>query len=78
MTRQALIEKAIQTINHLPTEKIKEISSYAEFILKQQEEKYLSKNIIKLNILSTSFDFLNEEEEIYTTADLKTLLNEER
>ena len=48
MTRQALIEKAIQTINHLPTEKIKEISSYAEIILKQQEEKYLSKNIKKI------------------------------
>lgn len=76
MTRHALIERTLKTINHLPTEKIEEISTYAEFILKRHEEKNLFKGIQKLNTQSTSFDFLNEEEEIYSIADLKSQFDE--
>ena len=76
MTRHALIERTLKTINHLPTEKIEEISTYAEFILKRHEEKNLFKGIQKLNTQSTSFDFLYEEEEIYSIADLKSQFDE--
>lgn len=75
MTRQAIIERTLRAINQLPEEKAAEISTFAEFVMKQYEEHQLAQGIQKLASESSAFDFLNEEENLYTEADLKEVYN---
>lgn len=75
MTRQAIIERTIKTINQLPDEKVQEISDFADFIVKRYEEFLLTKGIQKLAEQSQSFDFLNKEEDLYSESDLKEVYN---
>jgi hypothetical protein len=75
MTRQAIIERTLKAINQLPEEKAEEISDFAEFMMKQYEEQQLSKGIQRLTANSQTFDFLNNEEDLYTEADLKEKYN---
>src|SRR5215218_2762411 len=75
MTRHAIIERTLQAINQLPEEKAEEISTFAEFIMKQYEEHQLTQGIQKMTAQSSAFDFLNQEEDLYTEADLKEVYN---
>jgi hypothetical protein len=75
MTRQAIIERTLRAINQLPEEKAEEISDFAEFMIKQYEEQQLSKGIQQLTANSQAFDFLNEEDDLYTEDDLKEKYN---
>ncbi len=75
MTRQTIIERTIKAINQLPEEKAEEISDFADFISKRYEEYQLSKGIQKLTSDSTAFAFLNDEEDLYSVADLKEVYN---
>ena len=75
MTRQAIIERTLKAINQLPEEKAEEISDFAEFMMKQYEEQQLSKGIQRLTANSQAFDFLNDEEDLYTEEDLKEEYN---
>ena len=74
MTRHAIIERTIRAINQLPEEKAEEISTFAEFVMKQYEEHQISHGI-QIMTASSTYDFLNEEEELYTEADLKEVYN---
>lgn len=76
MTRQAIIERTIKAINHLPEEKAEEISDFADFVSKRYEEHLLSKGIRSLTSDSGAFDFLKEEEDLYSIADLKEVYND--
>ncbi len=71
MTRQALIERTLQTLSKLPQEKIQEVADFAEFIFKRHDEEVIQKGIQKLASDSGTYDFLKEEEDIYTVSDLK-------
>lgn len=71
MTRQAIIERTIRAINQLPEDKAEEISTFAEFIMKQYEEHNLTQGIQKMASGSAAFDFLNQEEDLYNESDLK-------
>ena len=71
MTRQAIIERTVQAINQLPQDKATEISDFADFVIKKYEEQSLTENIQKLVSDSKSFDFLRDEEELYSLTDLK-------
>lgn len=75
MRRQAIIERTLKVINQLPEEKAEEISDFAEFVMKQYEEQKLSQGIQRLAASSKAFDFLNDEEDLYTEADLKEKYN---
>ena len=75
MTRQAIIERTLRAINQLPEEKAEEISDFAEFMMKQYEEQRLSKGIQQLTANSQAFDFLKEEDDLYTEDDLKEKYN---
>ena len=75
MTRQAIIERTLKAINQLPEEKAEEISDFAEFMMKQYEEQQLSKGVQRLTLNSQTFDFLNNEEDLYTEGDLKEKYN---
>ncbi len=57
--------------NQLPEEKAEEISTFTGFVMmKQYEEHQLLQGIQKIASNSSAFDFLNEEENLYTEADL--------
>ncbi len=75
MTRQAIIDKTIQMINQLPNDKAIEIVDFAEFIIKKYEDQLLVNAIQQLNSESKSFEFLNEEEDLYTVSDIKEKYN---
>ena len=73
MSREMLIERTITKISKLPENRIREISDYAEFLLKNIDEKIMTKGIQKLVSDSKSFEFLKEEEDLYTKEDLKEI-----
>jgi hypothetical protein len=76
MTRQLIIERTIKVINQLPEDKAEEISDFADFIIKRYEEQRLIEGIQQLTSNSQTFDFLKDDEDLYSEADLKELYNE--
>lgn len=71
MNRQAIIERTIKAINQLPEEKAGEIGAFADFISKRYEEEFLTQGLRRLTEKGRSFDFLKDEEDLCTDADLK-------
>ena len=75
MTRQAIIERTVKAINLLPEDKAEQISDFADFVSKRYEEQLIQQGIQMLTADSKSFDFLINEEDLYTEADLKEVYN---
>ena len=75
MTRQIIIERTIKAINQLPEDKAEEISDFADFIIKRYEEHQLIHGIQQLTSNSQTFSFLENEEDLYSVADLKEVYN---
>jgi len=75
MAKQIIIELTMKAINELPQEKAEEILDFADFIFKRHEENELINGIKNMAAKSAAFDFLNNEEDIYSTADLKEVYN---
>ena len=73
MTQQKIIERTIEAIKQLPTEKAEEISDFADFVLKKFEEQSITGNIQKIVSDSKAFNFLSEEEELYSVKDVRHL-----
>lgn len=71
MLRSTLITQTVNNLAKLPDEKVVEVSDYIEFILKKHEESILQKGIQQLTSRSKSYQFLEEEEDLYTVSDLK-------
>lgn len=71
MTKKYIIEKTIQAIHRLPTDKAMEISDFAEFITKKYENYLLSEGIQHMASESQTFDFLSTEEDLYSESDIK-------
>ncbi|TKB98851.1 hypothetical protein FA046_06980 [Pedobacter cryophilus] len=55
----------------MPEQKVKEVSDFAEFLMHKIENQMLTEGIQKLNTDDETFSFLAEEEELYSTKDLK-------
>ena len=75
MTRQAIIERTIKAINQLPEDKAEEISDFADFVIKKFEDNRITQSIQQLASKSNAFDFLNDEEDLYSSNDLKEKYN---
>lgn len=71
MTKKELIHKTVETLSQLPQNKIQEVDDFASSILKKHEEDIIRKGIQQLSESSGSFDFLEEEEVLYSVDDLK-------
>lgn len=71
MTRQVLIQRTIENLSKLPDQKLKEVSDFAEFLLSKLDNKLLTEGIQKLTMQSKSFQFLEEDEDLYSETDLK-------
>ncbi|WP_353484085.1 hypothetical protein [Haliscomenobacter sp.] len=75
MTKQTIIERTIHAINQLPLNKAEEIVDFVDFIIKRYEEQLLTQGIQQLASEGQTFDFLNQEEDLYTVSDLKEVYN---
>ena len=62
-------------MNQLPEDKAQEISDFVDFIIKRYEEHQLTEGIQKITSKSEAFNFLNEEEDVYSLSDLKEVYN---
>lgn len=71
MTKKALIDKALDTLSKLPQDRIKEVNDFADYILKKHEEETIQEGIHQLTSESRTFDFLKDEEDLYSVEDLK-------
>lgn len=71
MTREAIINKTLKVLTALPAEKAEEIADFADYVFKKHEDDLLQKGIEKLVAQSDAFNFLAEEEDIYTVKDIK-------
>jgi hypothetical protein len=75
MSKQELIEKTLAALQKLPADKVAEISDFADFILQRNEDKQITEGIAQLSKQSRSYEFLNEEEDLYTLNDVKAPYN---
>lgn len=71
MSKKELIEKTIAALEKLHADKVVEVSDFADFILDRYDTKQMTDGIAQLSKQSKSYDFLNEEEDIYTLNDVK-------
>ena len=71
MAGKTLINRTLTTLSNLPPDKVKEVSDFADYILKKYDEEILQRGIEKLVSDSKAFAFLSQEEDIYTVEDLK-------
>jgi hypothetical protein len=71
MNRSILIKETIDKIHQLPDIKIQEINDFAEFLLSKIDDKILLEGIQKLATDSKSFEYLKNEEDLYSVNDLK-------
>jgi len=75
MTRQLIIERTVKAINQLPEDKAEEISDFADFVAKRYDEHRLTEGIQQMTSDGKSFDFLKDEDDLYSLADLKEVYN---
>lgn len=78
MSKQELIEKTIAALQKLPVNKVAEICDFADFVLQRNEDKQITDSIAQLSKQSKSYEFLNEEEDLYTLNDVKAPYNAKR
>jgi len=71
MNRQVLINNTINKIKQLPDMKIKEVNDFADFLLSKIDDKIIREGIQELTSNSRAFDFLKNEEDLYSINDLK-------
>lgn len=71
MTKETLINKTIEKLKKLPASKIQEINNYVDDLLIKIDERILTEGIKNLTENSKTYDFLKDEEDLYTVNDLK-------
>ncbi|MCH8535833.1 MAG: hypothetical protein LAT51_12240 [Flavobacteriaceae bacterium] len=76
MERETLIKQTFEQMKRLPDYKLKAISEYVEFLSCKVDDELLLENIKELAMQSHSFEFLNEEEDLYSVSDVKERYNE--
>ena len=70
MNREQLIEETIYKVTKLPDEKIQEINHFAELLLSKIEDKIFAEGIAEMASKSKVYEFLNDEEDLYTVNDV--------
>jgi len=71
MNKKKLLDATLKKMEQLPEEKLREVSDFVEFLLQRREEHALEEGIKQMAAESKSFEFLQEEDDIYTVNDLK-------
>lgn len=76
MGQDSIINETIDLIYSLPEKQVVEVRDFADFLLKKYENKTIVENIKGLISNSKAYDFIEEDEELYSISDLKINYNE--
>jgi len=71
MERDVLLQKMISNIEQLPTQRIREVNDFVEFILQKVDDALITEGIQQLSSSCHTYDFLRNEPELYSINDLK-------
>lgn len=71
MNRNQLIKDTLEKIEKLPDFEIEEVNDFAGFLLSRLDDKILVEGIQKLSSDSKTFEYLNNEENLYSVNDIK-------
>jgi hypothetical protein len=71
MNRQVIIESTINKIRQLPDMEIKQLNDFADFLLSKIDNRIIQEGIQKIISDSKSFEYLKNEEDLYSVNDLK-------
>ena len=71
MTDQQLLSNAIKYIKKLPRNKAEVVIDFAKYLYLEYEDELIKKSIMKLASESKSFEFLKDEEDLYSMKDVK-------
>ena len=71
MSKDELINNTLNNLKKLPKEKVQEIADFSDYLLKAIEDKAINKGISSLSHKSKAYDFLDEEEDLYSVHDIK-------
>ena len=71
MNREVIIENIVSKIKQLPDAGIMEVNDFAEFLLSKIDDQIIKEGISSIIAESRTFEFLHDEEDLYTVNDLK-------
>ena len=71
MSREELLKVTIEKLNQLSDNRLEEVSDYVSFLASRIDDKILNEGIKSIASNSKSYEFLQEEEEIYNVSDIK-------
>lgn len=71
MNREVIIENIVNKIKQLPDAGIMEVNDFAEFLLSKIDDQIIKEGISSIIAESRTFEFLHDEEDLYTVNDLK-------
>lgn len=71
MNREILFKEMIDKIQLLPDSELQEVSDFADFLLSKNEDKILLDGIQKLTSDSKTFEYLKDEEDLYSVNDCR-------
>jgi hypothetical protein len=71
MKRDILLKETINKIQLLPDSKLQEVNDFADFLLSKTEDKILLEGIQNLTSDSKTFEYLKDEEDLYSVNDCR-------
>lgn len=71
MSKDLLIKKTVDHLARLPETEVKQVSEFAEFLLRKLDDRLLNEGIKQFISGSSGYKFLQDEEDIYTVDDLR-------
>ncbi len=71
MKREILIKNTAKNMALLSDKRLREVSDFTEFLLSKMENQLIVDGIQQLVSESKAFNFLENEEDLYSEADLK-------
>ena len=71
MDKQRILTDTIEKLRQLDEVDLQEANDFVEFLLTKVSDRELTRQIQKQAETSTSFNFLKDEEELYSIDDLK-------
>ncbi len=76
MTNAQLVNKTILNIQKLPLNKVQEVNDFVEFLLNKIDDQIITEGIKSLVQDSKTFQFLEDEPDLYSVNDLKIRFDE--
>jgi hypothetical protein len=71
MKRDILLKETNNKIQLLPDSKLQEVNDFADFLLSKTEDKILLEGIQNLTSDSKTFEYLKDEEDLYSVNDCR-------